>query len=184
MAKPVEQYLYLVPQRNAEGVISWMWIYKNDFGTGALPAVIAEKGSGKNDIFFTVLDTQNRIKFAGYDGPNVASAISIVEKGTITGKPSSISTGGEFSGVGFSGTEGTQLKLDNKNNNKKDFVYILNFVDSGNGNTPVTGIDPEIRNGGGTQGFDQSVYYAISAAIIGALLTVMFVRFALGWRRS
>jgi hypothetical protein len=175
----VDQYMYLVPQRDAQGTVSWMWIYNGDSGTSKIPPIVAAKGSGQNDITFAIVDPQNAIKFAGYDGPNTAAAISIGEKTNPATKPTTIATGGEFKSVNL--VDGTHLKLDDKNSKEKDFVYALNFVDSANGNLKVTGIDPEIRNGDGSTVFQSAATY-VGVALIGAMLTLMVVRFVLGWR--
>jgi len=176
----VEQYMYLLPQRDAQGTVSWMWVYNGAFGNGAVPEIYAPKGSGQNDITFVIVDPQNAIKFAGHDGPNTAAAISIGEKTNPQSKPTGISTGGEFKSVNLQ--DGTHLKLENKNKNEKTFVYALNFVDSSNGNAKVTSIDPEIRNGDGNPFYQTAAMY-LGVAVVGALLTLMFVRFALGWRK-
>ena len=175
-----EQFMYLIPQRDAQGTVSWMWLYNGSFGTGAIPEIYAPKASGQNDITFAIVDSQNAIKFAGYDGPNTAAAISIGEKTNPPTKPTTISTGGEFKSVNLQ--DATHLKLEDKNKNEKHFVYALNFVDSSNGNLKVTGIDPEIRNGDGSNALQTAVVY-LAVAVIGALVTVLFVRLALGWRK-
>lgn len=175
----IEQFMYLIPQRDAHGTVTWMWVYNGDFGTGAIPAINASKGSGQNDITFAIVDSANAIKFAGYDGPNTNAAISIGEKTNPPTKPTSISTGGEFKSVNLQ--DATHLKLEDKNKSEKDYVYALNFVDSANGNAKVTGIDPEIRNGDGSNVYSAAAIY-LGTALIAAMLTVMFVRFALGWR--
>lgn len=180
MAKPIEQHVYLVPQRGEDGSVSWQWIYNGNFGNAdAFPAI--DVPAGKHDIYFTIVDTQNQIKFAGHDGPEIGQAIWLREKGSQTAKQPGISTGGEFTSVTFSGDNGTQLKLDDKNGKKADFVYQLNFVDSSTGQA-VTSIDPEIRNGGGTHGVEW-VNYALVGAVAGALLAVFFVRFVMKWQR-
>lgn len=175
----VEQFMYLVPQRDMHGTVSWMWIYNGNFGTGAVPEINAVKGSGPNNITFAIVDSTNAIKFAGYDGPNTNAAISIGEKTDPPSKPTTISTGGEFKSVNLQ--DATHLKLEDKNSSKKDYVYALNFVDSANGNSKVTSIDPEIRNGDGSNYYYAAAVY-VGTALIAAMLTVMFVRLALGWR--
>lgn len=175
----VEQFMYLIPQRDDQGTVSWMWAFGGNFGTGAIPPIDAAKGSGQNDIVFSIVDPQNAIKFAGYDGPNTAAAISIGPKTNPATKPTTISTGGEFKSVNL--VDATHVKLEDKNNTKKDFVYALNFVDSANGNASVTGIDPEIRNGDGSQVYASAALY-VGTAVIAAMLTLLFVRLALGWR--
>jgi len=158
-----------------------MWIYGDNFGTSPIPAIDAAKGSGQNDITFAIVDSQNTIKFAGYDGPNTASAISIGEKTNPPTKPAGISTGGEFKSVNL--VDPTHVKLEDKNKNVKDYVYALHFVDSTNPNVPVPSIDPEIKNGDGSTALQAAAIY-VGAALIGAMLTVIFLRFALGWRRA
>lgn len=176
----VDQYMYLIPQRDGQGAVTaWTWVYGGNFGTGSIPPIVAAKGSGQNDITFAIVDSQNAIKFAGYDGPNTAAAISIGEVTNPPTKPTTISTGGEFKSVNLQ--DATHLKLEDKNSSKKDFVYSLNFVNSSNSNLGVVSIDPEIRNGDGSNVFAVAAVY-VGAALIGAMLTVIFVRFALGWR--
>ena len=176
-----DQYVYLMPQRDAQGGVTWMWMYNGQSGTGPMPPVVAVKGSGANDITFAIADPQNTIKFAGYDGPNTAAAISIGEKTNPATKPTTISTGGEFKSVTL--VDPTHLKLDDNNGHVKDFVYALRFVDSQNPNLKVTSIDPEIRNGDGGSPINYDIVVAgLVTALATALLVVLFVRFALGWR--
>ena len=174
-----DQYVYLMPQRDAQGGVTWMWMYNGQSGTGPMPPVVAVKGSGANDITFAIADPQNTIKFAGYDGPNTAAAISIGEKTNPPTKPTTIATGGEFKSVTL--VDPTHLKLDDHNGKVKDFVYALRFVDSQNPNLKVTSIDPEIRNGDGGSFFTAEVIY-VGVAVATALLVLLVVRFGLGWR--
>jgi len=174
-----QQYMYLIPQRDAQGTVSWMWMYNGSFGTGKVPEIYAPNGSGQNDITFAIADPKNAIKFAGYDGPNTAAAISIGEKTDPPTKPTTISTGGEFKSVNLQ--DATHLKLEDKNKNEKNFVYALNFVDSSNSNLKVTSIDPEIRNGDGSPTYQNAAIY-VGIAVFGAILSLLFVRFGLGWR--
>jgi hypothetical protein len=185
MANAKQQYVYLIPQRNEQNaVVGWTWLYNGQFGAAAdFPVIEAKKNSGAHDIYFTIVDQQNAIKFAGYDGPDVAKAIGIAKKQLNGPKPKTgIDTKGEFKKVDFSNDYGTQIFLDNLNKNDVVFSYTLNFVDSLKNNTPVIPIDPEIRNNGG--GGIMIDAYAIGAAFVGALLAVLVVRYALGWRRQ
>ena len=183
MGKSVDQYVYLVPQRDTQGTVTWMWLHGGKSGTDGIPQIVAEKGSGQNDITFTIADPQNTIKFAGYDGPNTAAAISIGEKSATNppAKPTGIATGGEFKSINL--VDATHLKLEDKNGKEAVFVYGLNFVDSQNPNLKITSIDPEIRNGdGGTVYSSEVIFTGVITAVATALLVLLFVRFALGWR--
>ena len=187
MANDKQQYVYLFPQRNDENVVSWFWLYNGQSGPAStFPVIEAKKNSGGHDIYFTVFDPQNQIKFAGYDGPNPSQAIAIAvkpETGPQPPKPNSgIVTQGEVKNSTY-GNGGAQLLLDNANSKKLTFVYTLNFVDSSNNNQPVTSIDPELKNGGGgTVSYD--AYVVVGAVLISVMLTLVFARFALGWRRT
>jgi len=175
----VDQYVYLTPQRDAQGTVTWMWMYGGNYGTGALPPIVAAKYSGQNDITFAIADPQDAIKFAGYEGPNTTAAISIGELTNPPTKPTTIATAGEFKSISL--VDPTHLKLEDKNSKEKNFVYALNFVDSKNNNLKVTSIDPEIRNGNGST-FYQDVAAYVGVALVTAMLSLLFVRFALGWR--
>lgn len=180
MANDKQQYVYLVPQRNEENVITWIWLYNGQSGLASnFPVIEAKKNSGGHDIYFTIFDPQNSIKFSGYDGPDTSKAIAIAEKLPTAPKPKSgIDTKGEVKEITFK-DNGAQLFLDNTNKKPMTLSYTLNFVDASNGQA-VTSIDPEIKNnGGGGISFDA---YTVGAILISAMLAVIFVRFALGWR--
>ena len=180
MSKPIQQYVYLLPQRDNTGTVSWNWLYNGNAGSAAnFPTIDAN--NGKNDIYFTIVDPQNQIKFAGHQTNDINQAVYLSPKGSPTAKQPGINVDKkDFDGV-YMLNGGLQVHLGDANGNAKDFVYQLNFVDSLQGNQKVTGIDPEIRNGDGSNRFTEAAIY-VGAALIGALLTVMFVRFALGWR--
>ena len=182
MANDKQQYVYLYPQRD-EGGISWHWLYNGQSGPAStFPVIEAKKNSGGHDIYFTVFDPQNTIKFAGYNGPDTTKAIAIAEKQPTAPKPNAgIDTKGEVKEITFK-QDGAQLFLDNTNKKIMTLSYTLNFVDSSTGQ-PVTSIDPELKNGGGgTVSYD--VYVIASSILISAMLTLVFARFALGWRRT
>ena len=185
MPNAKQQYVYLVPQRDAQNVISWFWLYNGQSGPASnFPVIEAKKNGGAHDIYFTVFDPQNAIKFAGYDGPNPAQAIGIAVKPATGQKPKSgIVTGGEIKNVSYD-QDGAQLLLDNTNKKDVTLVYTLNFVDSSNNNQPVTAIDPELKNGGGGTGADTltTVSLVIAGVLLGALISVLIVRYAMGWR--
>jgi hypothetical protein len=188
MANGKQQYVYLVPQRSDENGVSWLWLYNGQSGPATnFPVIEATKNSGGHDIYFTIVDPENAIKFAGYDGPDTSKAIAIAEKNPTLPKPKSgIVTKGEIKDIDFglknTPLYGTQLFLDNANGKKVTLVYSLNFVDSStNPHTSITSIDPEIKNNGGG-GINQAVYYAIGAAIVGAVFAIVFARYAMGWR--
>lgn len=179
-----QQYVYLVPQRDGQNV-SWFWLYNGQSGPAStFPVIEAKKGSGGHDIYFTVFDPQKAIKFAGYDGPNPAQAIGIAVAPVTGPKPKSgIVTNGEVKNVTY-GNDGAQLLLDNANKKDVTLVYTLNFVDSSNNNQPVTSIDPELKNGGGGTVSDALSTVSVVAAgfLLGALISVLVVRYAMGWR--
>ena len=180
MANDKQQYVYLFPQRDEAGV-TWFWLYNGQSGPAStFPVIEAKKNSGGHDIYFTVFDPQNTIKFAGYNGPDTSKAIAIAEKQPTAPKPNTgIDTKGEVKEITFK-QDGAQLFLDNTNKKIMTLSYTLNFVDSSTGQA-VTSIDPELKNGGGGTRFFDS--YLVGAILISALVTVAFVRFALGWRK-
>jgi hypothetical protein len=184
MAKdPIEQFVYLFPQRDSHGVVSWTWMYKGEIGSAAsFPTIQANHG--QNDISFTVFDPTSAIKFAGYQNFNVSEALWLSPKGSPTAKHPGILTDNQFDGVSLL-QNGIQLKLADANGKNADFVYQLNFVDSQNNNAVVTAIDPEIKNGDGAVKFYQSAAaLLIVGAVAGALVSVLFVRLALRWRAA
>ena len=73
---------------------------------------------------------------------------------------------------------GKTLVVLNKNSEDVDLYYNLNMVSGGGA---ALKLDPVITNGGGGSGIDWASY-AIIGAVAGALLAVLFVRFAMGWR--
>lgn len=178
---PIEQHVYLVPQRDDLGKVSWTWMYNGNSGTAAnFPAISAN--NGRNDIHFTIVDASPQpIKFAGWNGGSgVSDAIWLSPAGAPTAKQPGFYGQKEFDPPTF-GKDGMQLHLVDKNGKKTEFVYQLNFVDSANG-SPVTAIDPIISNGnGGNKAYamESLVVYAALAAV----LSILFVRFALGWRK-
>lgn len=182
MANEKQQYVYLFPQRNDENVVSWFWLYNGQSGpASSFPVIEAKKNSGGHGIYFTVFDPQGTIKFAGYNGPDTSKAIAIAEKQPTAPKPKTgIDTKGQVKEITFK-EDGNQLFLDNTNKKGMTLTYTLNFVDSSTGQ-PVTPIDPELKNGGGgTISYD--AYVVAGAILITAMLTLVFARFALGWRR-
>lgn len=192
MAKDHKEHIYLIPQRDAQNNVQWTWFYEGGYGSAAsFPAIKLEEDSGNHHIFFTIADPLNRIKFAGYDEQNpnngVAKAIWInVKQPGTSSKKQGLEDAGQIHQVKFGQKQGdqagTQLTLQDRNKDDPiDFLYQLNFVDSTTGQA-VTSIDPEIKNGGGTQGFDW-YQYALLGAVAGAVLCIAFVRFGLGWQR-
>lgn len=179
----VQHYMYLIPQRDGQGIVSWMWAYDGNFGTGSIPTIEAANGSGHNDITFAIVDSQNAVKFDGYQTPNDTSkALWISPKGSPTAKQEGqyYDKKKDFDSITLQ-PGGTKLVLSDVNAKKLDFVYQLNFVDSLQGNHAVTAIDPEIKNGDGSPPIAAAAIY-VGTAIIAAMLAVIFVRFALGWR--
>lgn len=173
MTQSVDQYVYLIPARDNHGTVSWTWLYNGQSGgASTFPPITAQYNSGNNDLYFTIVDPLNQIKFAGYDGPNTASAISIGQKTTSPAKPTGISTSGEMTNISFQ-QNGIQLKLDDKNSKKVDFVYQLSFVDTANTSHAITKIDPEIRNSGG--GGTREMTYDIASQVGLALLAIAVV---------
>jgi hypothetical protein len=180
MANEKQQYVYLFPQRDEAGV-TWTWLYNGQSGPAStFPVIEAKKNSGGHDIYFTVFDPQNTIKFAGYNGPDTTKAIAIAEKQPTAPKPNTgIDTKGEVKEITFK-QDGAQLFLDNTNKKIMTLSYTLNFVDSSTGQA-VTSIDPELKNnGGGGIRFDS---YIVGSILISVMLTLVFARFALGWRK-
>lgn len=179
---PIQQHVYLIPQRDDLGKVSWTWVYNGDFGPAStFPAIAANHG--KNDLHFTIIDSSAQpIKFAGWNGGGgVSDAIWLSEKGTPTAKQPGFHGQNEFDPPTF-GKGGLQLNLPDKNGRKIDFAYQLNFVDSANG-AKVTAIDPIIQNGDG----GNNAYAAASVVVFAALaavFSVLFVRYALGWRKA
>jgi len=77
---------------------------------------------------------------------------------------------------------GKTLVVINKNSEEGTLYYNLNMI---RGNGDAATLDPVITNGGGGGGGGDQLYsavYLVGAAVIGALLSVLVVRFALGWR--
>ena len=192
MKKDHNEHIYLIPQRTTQDIIQWNWFYKGDYGSSnSLPTIDLEADSGNHKIYFTIADPENEIKFAGYNEPNpntgVEKAIWItVKQSETTAKKLGIEDAGQIHQIKFGqkpgNQAGTQLTLQDKNKDAPiDFLYQLNFVDSTTG-LPVTAIDPEIKNGGGTQPFDWYAY-AILGAVAGAVLMLAFARWGLGWQK-
>jgi len=183
MSNGIDQYVYLVPQRDAQGTVSWTWYYNAQFGTTPVPAIDAN--NGKNNLTFTIADPQNTIKFAGYQTPDDTSkALWISPKGSPTAKQEGQYYDKKKDFDSFAIQQGgTKLVMSDVNGKKLDFVYQLNFVDSANNNKAVTSIDPEIKNGDGSPYYAAAAIYYVGAGLIGAMLALVFVRFALGWRK-
>lgn len=182
MSNGIDQYVYLIPQRDTNNnMTGWMWVYKGQFGTGALPSISAN--NGQNNLTFTVVDPKSAIKFDGYQTSDINKALWISPKGSPTAKQSGIYVDNkkDFDSLSLQ-PGGTQLVMSDVNGKKLDFVYQLNFVDSANNNQGVKAIDPEIKNGDGSPFFSAAAIY-VGIALATAMLTLMFVRFALGWRR-
>lgn len=178
----VDQYVYLIPQRDAQGTVSWTWMYSGQFGASTVPAISAN--NGKNNLTFAIADPQNVIKFAGYQTPNDTSkALWISPKGSPTAKQEGqyYDKKKDFDSMTLQ-QGGTKLVMSDVNGKKLDFVYQLNFVDSTNSSLKVPSIDPEIKNGDGSPFYAAAAIY-VGTALIAAMLTVIFVRFALKWRR-
>ena len=175
----VDQHVYLYAQRDNSGHVSWVWMYDGKFGgTSAFPPVDTKKG--RNDIYINIVDTTGAIKFKGYPS-DISQALWLSPKGSPTAKKPGIHVDSkDFDSFGF-GQGGTQLKIGDVNGKVKDFVYQLNFVDTTNSTVQVPSIDPEIRNGDGSPLYEAIAIY-VGAALVGAMLTVAFVRLALGWR--
>jgi hypothetical protein len=183
-----QHYMYLVPQRDTQGVVTWMWGYDGNVGTGSVPIIEAPKDSGHNDIGFVIADPLNTIKFAGYQTPgDTTNALWISPKGSPTAKQEGqyYDKKKDFDSITLQ-PSGTKLVLSDVNGKKLDFVYQLNFVDSSHGNHAVTAIDPEIKNGDGAnnKNYLQLAELVIAGAVMGAIVSVLFVRLALRWRAA
>ena len=184
MSNGIEQYIYLVPQRDAQGAMTgWGWMYNGQFGGTPVPEISAN--NGKNTLTFMIADPKSAIKFAGY--PNygdTSKALWISPKGSPTAKQEGqyYDKKNDFDSITLQ-PGGTKLVMSDVNGKKLDFVYQLNFVDSANGNQPVIAIDPDIKNGDGSPFFAAAAIYYLGAGLIGAMLALVFVRFALGWRK-
>jgi hypothetical protein len=178
---PIDQYVYLIPQRNGPD-IHWVWLYNGSYGSADNFPVI-NANNGHNTISFTVYDPVGALKFAGFNANPVdpGQAIWLWPKDSPNPKQPGNGSGGEFTPTILQ--QGLQLKLDDTNGKTKDYGYQLNFVTSGNPGTIASKIDPEIRNGdGNTNKYFAAAEYLVAGAVVGAILSVLFVRLALRWR--
>lgn len=178
---PTPHDVYLTPQRDNAGHISWMWAYKGDTGNGSnFPTIMTNPGT--NTIQFTILDdTAQPITFAqGNDAKGQPKAIWLSQENTSTAKHPGFHANKNYDfqapDIGLS-----TIKLTDLNRQKADFVYQLNFEVPGHKEITVPPIDPIVTNGDGGSGLYASATLLIAAGIA-AVLAVAFVRFALGWR--
>src|SRR6476659_6718663 len=121
---PIEQYVYLIPQRDNAGTVSWVWLYNGEYG-GAAQFPVIDANNGHNNINFTVYDPQGAIKFAGFQNSDGGQAIWLWPKDSPNPKQPCNRAGKEFTPSLL--PDGIHLKLDDANGKTKDYGYQLNF---------------------------------------------------------
>lgn len=179
----------IVTPRPVGNQVKWELCQGTDCGgPGASPPskypdiVIPEK-SPNHGVVFAINDPHNTgITFArSQSNPTDASLAFAVDVGKGKHPTSGINSANQFDQIKLATP--TALTLRDKNDNQGDLwlSYTLHFV--GRDNQPVASLDPDWKNGGGGTTIDSgATAYAIAGAVGGALLALLFVRLALGWR--
>ena len=151
-----DEYISLVPARDANNVIQWTMIHNGWVGQGGnYPDVDLPKNQPNTKIEFTIVDINGLgIKFDpkvvdNASNPKAVNAIWIAEG---SGSPKA---------AGAYPTQIDQVQLiknnsklvvTDKNSDASVFTYQLNFVKPGT-TEAIPPIDPEIRNGGGGKNY-------------------------------
>lgn len=158
----------LQPDASAPG--QWNMCNPQCVGSGSFPEILLPAGGGGGTIVFNIAPGTPDVTFA----PTVPDAIWI--------KPGSKPKSKGISPTAQVGTpilmNGNHTLIVNDKNTGKgmDLHYQLNFSNG-------TAIDPVIRNGGGGGGISQELIGPLLvAAVIGAVLSVLFVRLVMKWR--
>jgi hypothetical protein len=158
----------LQPNANAPG--QWDMCNPQCVGSGSFPEILLPVGTGGGTVVFNIDPAKTDVTFAS----KVADAIWI-KPGS---KPKS-------AGIAPAGQVGTPILINGNH------TLIVNDQNSGQGLnlhyrlafSDGTSIDPVIRNGGGGGRMDLAAY-ALIGAVAGAILSVLFVRVVMNWRRA
>jgi hypothetical protein len=146
------QEVVLIPQSAEGGAILWTMVHGGEVAQGGnYPAVDMPKGNISDNVIFTIVDVNKlgvtfdpKVVDNG-SKPKALNAIWIAEG---SGSPKAAGPyPGQIDSVKLQ-KAATQLIVGDKNSDDTVFTYQLNFV---RGGQPVTSIDPEIRNGGGSK---------------------------------
>lgn len=174
-----DEYVSLIPTRDAANSIQWTMIYGSHIGQGGgYPDIDLTQGGGNYKITYTIFDVNGLgIKFDptvvdNSAPPKALNAIWIAE-GSGSQKragayPDQISQVQLQKGA-------SQLVVTDKNSDAVVLTYQLNFLDGAN--KPVTPIDPEIRNGGSGfySYFDSGTVAMLLGAAVLALTALLWV---------
>jgi hypothetical protein len=159
----------LQPSTTAPG--QWDMCNPQCVGVGSYPDIALDAGSGGATVVFNIDPAKTTVTFPA----TVEDAIWI--------KPGNKPNSAIISPAGQVGTplliNGNHTLIVNDKNSGKgmDLHYRLNFSDG-------TKIDPVIKNGGGGGRAMDVATYALVGAVVGALVSILFVRIVMNWRRA
>lgn len=159
----------LQPSTTAPG--QWDMCNPTCVGVGSYPDIQLDAGTGGATIIFNIDPAKTAVTFPA----KIGDALWI--------KPANKPSAPVIAPAGQLGTpillNGNRTLIINDKNSGKgaDLYYRLNFSDG-------TKIDPVIKNGGGGGRSMDAVTYALVGALVGAIVSILFVRIVMNWRRA
>lgn len=159
----------LQPNANTPG--QWDMCNPQCVGSASFPEILLPAGTGSGTVVFNIDAAKTGVTFAA----KVEDAIWIKPGG----KPNSAIIAPQAQlGTPILINDNHTLIVNDQNVGKGlDLHYRLTFSDGSK-------IDPVIRNGGGGGIVDNAAVFALAAAAVGAILSVLFVRLVMNWRRA
>lgn len=174
------EIITLEPSDGPDGSVLWKMcqVRTNKCGGTAdgtpYPEIDIQNGA-KNSLVAFSITGENSITFRKAADPYDPVEAFYVEPGQGKSPGKGIDSDGQFENVILA--NGKTLIFNDKNSKPGYLSYKLHFQRE---NTPVTSIDPDIRNGGGGGGSDSLITEASASLIIGAAVLIALVAGAVG----
>ena len=176
------EIITLTPSAGPGGAVLWRMCHNNSCGGTAdgtsYPDIVIQKGA-KNSLMVFSIEGQNDIVFrTAATAHDPAEAFYVEPKKSPPANPDKgIKSDGEFTNVTLA--NGKTLIFNNGNKKQKDFTYKLHFQRADG--SPVTSIDPDIKNsGGGGTGTVSMFSEASAAVVIGTAVLISLIAGAVG----